>query len=60
MLAADWIHISAVASVLVIGVVLLATIAASALLGNGWRSGEAPKREPPQTASSSSGRPLVK
>jgi TerC family integral membrane protein len=34
MLAADWIHISAVASVLVIGVVLLATIAASALLGN--------------------------
>jgi hypothetical protein len=34
MLASDWVHISAGASVLVIGIVLLTTIAASALLGN--------------------------
>ena len=34
MLASDWVHISAGASVLVIGVVLLTTIAASALIAN--------------------------
>jgi tellurite resistance protein TerC len=34
MLANDWIHIGAGASVLVIGIVLIATIAASALRGN--------------------------
>jgi tellurite resistance protein TerC len=34
MLASDWVHISAGTSVLVIGLVLLATIAASAWLGN--------------------------
>src|SRR3989441_4643457 len=34
MLANDWVHISAGASVLIIAIVLLTTIAASALLGN--------------------------
>jgi len=34
MLANDWVHISAGASVMVIGVVLLTTIAVSALIGN--------------------------
>jgi len=34
MLAGDWVHISAGASVLVIGIVLLTTIVASAWLGN--------------------------
>jgi len=34
MLANDWVHISAPVSVLVIGIVLLTTIAASVLLGN--------------------------
>jgi tellurite resistance protein TerC len=34
MLASDWVHISAGASVLVIGIVLLITITASALLSN--------------------------
>jgi predicted tellurium resistance membrane protein TerC len=34
MLASEWVHISAGTSVLVIGVVLLSAIAASALLGN--------------------------
>jgi tellurite resistance protein TerC len=34
MLASDWVHISAAASVLVIGIVLVTTIAASALLSD--------------------------
>jgi hypothetical protein len=34
MLAADWVHIGAGVSVLVIAIVLLSTIATSAVLGN--------------------------
>jgi tellurite resistance protein TerC len=37
MLAGDWVHISAGATVLVIGLVLLGTIAASTWLGNAVR-----------------------
>jgi hypothetical protein len=65
MLATDWVHISAGVSVLVIAIVLLSTIATSALLGNrmpatdvvsAFRPGPPPVRLKPDTTYNLNGR----